>query len=337
MSNQLTVLTRPLELSQRTLVSLLLSFGYAIFVIFFPWDEISRGGFPDFDNYIDDFNYYYSTGSSRIDLYELSSVIEYFINEVLWNELIIGLHNMTGDSAIALRIVSFFILFVSSLFTLKHVGYRVAPLFLFNPSVIDVAMSGIRNGLAWTLVIIALWNGSKILRAGLFLVGMFIHSATLVLFFLNYYTKFSSYFIRGKAFLINGLGAGICVGLALTVFNELVLGTIGDRRSGEDYVVGGDSFRQASIWAILLYFQCTSGSAYIRKNIFVIALLVWYQIMNPFIPGSYRIWAALLPVVALSVMNLPVRKRQIFLYLYSGYLVLQYLYWTKLFYYWHAA
>jgi hypothetical protein len=184
---------------------------------------------------------------------------------------------------------------------------------------------------------LGLMTQSKWLRAVFFLTGIFVHSTTLVLVIIYYLIKLASRFISGKSLLIVGLGAGICLGLALTVFNQLVLGIIGDRRSGEDYVVGSYSFRQASVWAILLYFQCTSGSDYIRKNIFVISLLAWYQIMNLFIPASYRIWAALLPVVALSAMKLPARKRQIFLYLYSGYLVLLYLYWTKFFYYWHTS
>jgi len=116
-----------------------------------------------------------------------------------------------------------------------------------------------------------------------------------------------------------------------------VLGAIGDRRLGENYMVGGGSLLQASLWGILLYLQGTSGRDYVRQNIFIIAVLAWYQTMNPFIPWSYRIWGSLLPVIAISVMDLPARKHKIFLYLYSAYLVAQYLYWTKLFDYWYPA
>jgi len=326
MSVGVNVAVRSLWAPSQTHVAILLSVGYALFVVFFPWELVSRGGFPDFDGYVETFDYFKLAGESRISMYELSTVTEYLVNEVL-----IWLQNMTGSAVIALRIASFFILFVSSLFIFKHVGYRVAPLFLFNPSVIDVSMSGIRNGLAWSLIIIALWNRSKLIRVGFFLVGMFIHSTTLALFFLYYSTQLANRLLKGKALLITGLAAGIFLGVGLTFLNELVLGVIGDRRSGLDYVVGGDSFRLASIWAILLYFQCTSGHDYIRRNIFVIALLAWYQIMNPYIPGSYRIWAALFPVVALSMIDLPAHKRKIFLFLYSGYLAIQWFYWSKIF------
>ena len=152
-----------------------------------------------------------------------------------------------------------------------------------------------------------------------------------------YFTKLASRFLKGKTLLFGGLGIGVLIGLMLTVGNEFVLGAIGDRRQGENYLVGGGSLMQASLWGALLCFQCMSGRAYIRQNIMVIAVLAWYLTMNPFIPWSYRIWGAFLPVIAVSAMNLSPRKRQLFIYLYSGYVALQYFYWTKLFYYWYPA
>ena len=91
---------------------------------------------------------------------------------------------------------------------------------------------------------------------------------------------------------------------------------------------------QASMWGILLYLQCISGGAYVKRNVFVIAVLAWYEAMNPFIPWSYRIWGAFVPVIAVSLLSLPIRKRQVAFYFYSGYLALQWVYWTKLLDYW---
>jgi hypothetical protein len=214
---------------------------------------------------------------------------------------------------------------------LKKVGFAYSLLFLINPSVIDVAMSGIRNGLAWTLIVIALWGRSEIVRFCLFVVSLFIHSSSVVLLILYYLTRTAANYFKGHTLLFIGLIAGVGFGLALTVLNEIVLGAIGDRRSGAEYVVGGDSFKLASIWMLLILLQCTSGPKYIKENIFAISVLAWYQVMNPYIPGSYRIWAALIPIIALSVIDLPVRKRQIFLSLYACFLVLRYFYWSHLF------
>ncbi len=318
-------------LSEKLFLSIAFAICYATVVVLFPWDLISKDGFPDFDSYISNFDYYISAGTSRVELYELSTVLQLFTNEVLWNELIIFLHGITGDSAISLRIVSFFILFTFCLFLLTKVGFAYSLLFLINPSVIDVAMSGIRNGLAWTLIVIALWGRSEIIRFLLFSASLFIHSSSLVILILYYLTRAASNYFKEHTLLLIGLIAGLGFGLALTILNEIVLGAIGDRRSGAEYVVGGDSFKLASIWMILLFFQCMSGPKYIKENILSISVLAWYHVMNPFIPGSYRIWAALMPIVALSVINLPLRKRRIFLSLYACYVVLRYFYWSNLF------
>jgi len=315
----------------------LLGLCYALFVVLFPWDAISRGGFPDFDNYVYDYNFLIPQNQSAIEFYKLSSLIEYFTNEVLWVELIRRLTGMTGDASIALRIISFFILFIWGQFLFKRVNYGVALLFLFNPFVIDIAMSGIRNGLAWSFVIIGLTTKSKILRAALFFIGIFIHSSTLVIAVFYYFTKLARRYLKEKMLLVSGLGIGIFMGLAVTVGGEFIFSVLGDKRLSKNYLVGGGSFLQASLWVVLLFFQCMSGRAYIRQNIFVIAVLAWYLYMNPPMPWAFRIWGALLPVIAASAMNLPSRKRQIFIFLYAGYLVLQYFYWTKLFYYWYPA
>lgn len=345
MSHELMAATPLLRVPRKTLLVILLSLGYAAFVVFFPWEEISRGGFSDFDQYVDYFDYFLNKNDLSFaevyelstETYQLSTLKEYFAHEVLWFELVRWLTGMTGETAIALHIISFFILFVWGLYLFNRVNYGVALLFLFNPFAIDIAMSGIRNGLAWSLVMVGLMTQSKTLRTALFLSGIFIHSSTLVLVLLYLFTKWASGLIKGQTLLLAGLGIGVFIGLLLTVGSEFVLGAIGDRRQGENYIVGGGSLMQASLWAALLCFMCLSGRAYIRQNIFVIAVLALYLTMNPFIPWSYRIWGAFLPVIALSAMNLPPRKRQLFTYLYSGYLALQYLYWTKLFNYWYPA
>lgn len=333
----------PPKTSRKTLSAIILSIVYALFVIFIPWEEVSRGGFTDFNQYVEYFDYFFNKNDisfSEIyglsaDTLQLSTLKEYFSHEVLWFELVRWLNGLTGETAISLHIISFFILFIWGLFLFKRISYGAAILFLFNPFAIDVAMSGIRNGLAWSLVIVGLMTQSKALRAALIFIAMFIHSTTLVLAILYYFTKWVSGFIKGRTLIFNGLGIGFFIGLLLTVGAEFVLGAIGDRRQGENYLVGGGSLMQASLWAALLCFMCMSGRAYIKQNIFVIAVLAWYLTMNPFIPWSYRIWGAFLPVIAFSAMNLPARKRQIFIYLYSGYVALQYFYWTKIFDYWN--
>jgi hypothetical protein len=326
-----------LHLSMKTRSAVLLSLAYALLVVFFPWDAIIRSPFSDFDDNVFNINYLHTFNNVNvIERYGISSYLELFTNEALWYELTRWLTNITGDAAVALRILSFFMLFVWSYFLIKRVRYAPALLFLFNPTAIDVAMSSIRNGLAWSFFMVGISSRWRYLRAALFVTGILIHSSTLALVIIYYATQFASRIIKTKTILIGGIGLGVFIGLALSIGGSIVLGAIGDRRAGADYVVGA-SFLQASVWGILLCLQCLSGRRYVRENIFVISVLAWYLAMNPFIPWSYRVWSSLLPVIAVSALKLPRLNRQVFISLYSGYLVVQYLYWTKLFYYWHSA
>lgn len=321
---------------RRTLLALGLGLAYALFVVLFPWDEISKGGFTDFEAYVSDFDFYASADLSKADMYQLTSLKDLLFSEFLWHELVKNMTRAIGDAATALRLLSFVTLFVWGAFLFRRVGFGIALLFLFNPMVIDVAMSAIRNGFAWALVLIGLSVRSRILRALLFVVGTLIHTSTLVLLVIYYGVRMMTRVLKGTRILALGAaGLGASIGLAVTFGRALLTEAIGDRRTSEDYIVGGGSLLQASLWAILLLLQCLSGRDYIRRNAFIIAVLGWYLAMNPFIPFSYRIWGAFLPPIAVAALELPPRFKQLFLYLYPGYLGLQYFYWTKFFEGWY--
>lgn len=335
-SSTLTVSPRPWGLGRHRVLTkpaaIVVSAIYAAFVTLFPWGLIQRTPFNDFTAYVEEFTHQVM---SKREAFQLSSLKEFYSFEVLWDELVRSLTRLTGSASVALRLISFFVLFVWALFLFRRAHFGIALLFLFNPTAIDIAMSIIRNGLAWSLVIIGMSTRSRAMRFTLFFIAIFIHSSTLLLLIIYGLTHVARRIWRGKTLAAAGIGIGVVIGLTVTVGAQLVFGLFGDRRFSEGYALGGGSLLQASVWAILLYLQCASGGAYVKRNVFVIALLAWYETMNPFIPWSYRIWGAFLPVIAVSMLNLPVRKRQVALYFYSGYLVLQWVYWTKLLDYWY--
>lgn len=311
---------------------------YATFVVLFPWEFVSREHFSDFDTYVTTFEYYQQTGTTIFDFYDIRTIVESFTSEVLWNLLVINLTNITQDPAISLRILSFFILFVFGVLIFKTVGtstpgLTIPLLFLLNPAVIDVAMSGIRNGLAWSLIVISYSNRSDKLRVGeiaLIIVAMFIHSTSILVASLLYATRYASKILSGKYLAVFGLVAGVAVGLAITVFNEVVIGAIGDRRIGSDYLTVGGTLAYASIWAILLVLMSSSGREYVKENAFQFSVLAWYITTNFFLPGAYRIWACLFPIIVFSIFRLSLARRRFFLSLYFVYLLLQYYYWSHL-------
>jgi hypothetical protein len=325
-------------LQKETKLSIVYSLVYATFVVFFPWEIISREKFSDFDTYVITFEYYYLSGTTIFDLYDIRTIVDLYTSEVLWNLLMILLTNATHDPEISLRIVSFFILFVFGFLIYKTAGIStpgltISLLFLLNPAVIDVAMSGIRNGFAWSLILIALWNRSEKLHVGeiaLIVVAMFIHSTSLLVASLLYATRYAPKILSGKHLVLFGVVAGVGVGLAITVFNEVFVAAIGDRRVGSDYLTVGGTLAYASIWGVLLFLMSSSGREYVKENTFQISILAWYLTTNLFMPGAFRIWACLLPVIVRSIFRLSLVRFRFFLSLYLVYLLLQYYYWSHL-------
>ena len=309
---------------------ILFAAGCALFTVLFPWDAITKtDGFWDFNKYVD---YYNRVNADGLHFHQA----RYYANERFWFELVRWLTAVTGDAAIALRCISFFIVFVWAILLIRCTGYTLALLFLFNPFAINIYLSIMRNGLAWTFFMIGLVAPAKTLRPLFFLAGGFTHSSTWALVIFHYAAEWFKRIREFKNFhLLFGLGIALIAGFLLTVGVEIVGTIIEDRRLRKDYASGGGSLLQASLWGILLCLQCTSGRRYIEKNLFVISILAWYLVMNMDIPWSYRIWSAFLPVIAASALDLPTNKRKLFLLLYSGYLFLAYMYWTKLFYYWY--
>ena len=331
-----SIATAPLEgrgwerhTSLTTRATVALSAAYATLIVLFPWRLVQSLPFSDYLAYLDEFS---TQAISKREIYQLTGLKEFYSFEVLWDELVRWLSRLTGDVSVALRLISFFILFVWAFYLLRRVRFGIALLFLFNPMEIDIAMSIIRNGLAWSLVIIGLTVQSRVVRYALFFLATFIHSSTLALLAIYGVTQLAARLWKGRTLAVTGLGTGVFIGLALTVGAQIVGAYFGDRRFSVGYALGGGSLLQPLMWLILLFLQFTSGNEYIRRNVFIMALLAWYETMNPFIPWSYRIWGAFLPVIGVSMLDLSARKRQLAFYSYCGYLALQWFYWSKLVY-----
>lgn len=325
-----------LRISKKTLAMLVVSLVYASFVVFFPWHKISKQEkLTDFNRYVE---YYNMQEQSKIEMYGINSILGYLTGEILWDEIIRLITTKTGDAAITLRLVSFFICMVWGIFLFSRIPPGWALLFLLNPISIDIAMSQIRNGLAWSFIIIGIMTSSRIVKGIMYFSAPFFHITSLGLIALNLINNIFVKRIRAKvAVIIFLIISGLVLGFSLTVGNEVILGALGDRRGGVDYIRGGGSVLQMVFWVILLLAQLSSGKKYLRRNALVVSLLVWYLVMNPFIPWSYRLWGAFIPVIAVSIWEIPKIKRKYILSIWLGYLMFWYLYWTKLFDYWYPV
>lgn len=283
--------------------------------------------------------YYNRVFQTKVDIYNIETLAGYLTFEVVWDYLMIFFTSTFGDPEIGLRIISFTILFIWSLFLFKKLPFFWGLIFLLNPSSIDISMSIIRNGFAWSLVIAAAYLVSKkSIKFSLYAIAPFIHVSSLGLIGLLFISERIKKNINSKGLAVLLItSTGIMLGLILTIGSQILSMFLTDARLDPNYVRGGGSLQQSLFFIILFFVQITRSKKYIFNNLFVIGILSWYLTMNPFIPWSYRIWSASIPLIAYSIWQLPIKNRQFILFLWTGNLILWYLYWSKLFDLWYPA
>ncbi|MDZ7959738.1 MAG: hypothetical protein RMY34_17950 [Aulosira sp. DedQUE10] len=289
-------------------------------------------GWIDYTWYVDYFN---SNTLSLIEQRDWTSITQFLSGEVLWDLFVLRATEITGDAAIALRIISFFICLIWGLFLFRKMPIYWALTFLLNPISITMAMDVIRNGFAWSLIILSLMLTQKWLQPLKFLICVatpFIHtnSAALLLLVFNPAIRL---FQADKKFkvILSSILPGVAVGLLVTVFGSSVLSSIGDRRAGEIADTRSGSYTEIIFWVILFIIQLSCSTSYIKNNSLTINILAWYFIMNLSIPWSYRLWSAAIPLMACAIWEMPKEKRDLVLLFWLGYFFLLYIYWTPMF------
>lgn len=344
----LNLKSQPLLLlrSNESFTLIFLSLIYALFVVFFPWELVSKlGYFDDFRTYEKGLAYRIKDSRTIIEMYNIEGPLRFFTFEGLWDMTLVSLMSLTNDNVyFSLRIVSFFILFAWGLITFRRLPFWWGLLFLLNPTSIEVAMSGLRNGFAWSILALAIFYLPFLLRNVVIWMTPFIHSTSIILIGF-YYTSniwFKYNLIKGKKFfsrktnsLIIAFFPGLLIGVLLGFAAEFFLLAIGDRRAAIVTQSYDPSLLQSLFWWILLFTQFTCSSDYLRKNCFQTNLVTWFCFMNLTISWSSRVWAAAIPFIAISIWNLPRKKREFILILWISYTVIWYLYWSNLFFWWN--
>ena len=167
---------------------ILLSLFYALFMVLFPWEEINKlGRFDDFMIYVENLDERILDPRSIIERYNITTLLQYFTFEGLWDFILVSLMNLTdSNSELSLRIISFFIFFIWGLIIFRVLPFWWGLIFLINPVSVDIAMSAIRNGLAYGLFIFSIVYLKGPLKHITFFLTPFIHSSAVVLYVLYY-------------------------------------------------------------------------------------------------------------------------------------------------------
>ena len=323
-----------------------LSVIFALAVVLFPWDAINKVGFfEDFLVYEINLEQRMEDPRSIIERYGIDGPLTFFTFEGLWDMTLVRLMYLTDNNAfVSLKIISFLTLLAWGLITFRRLPFWWGVLFLINPTSIDVALSGLRNGFAWSIFALAIFYLPFVARNLLMWTAPFIHSTSIVLIGFYYSSRiwFNFNLIKGKRFFSKKSNAviiaflpGTVIGILLAFLSEMILLSIGDRRALIAQQSYDPSLLQALFWWILLFTQLSCSSDYLRKNSLQTNLVSWYCFMNLSISWSSRVWAAAIPFIAISIWNLPKKKRDFILALWVGYLTLWYFYWSNLFYWWN--
>ena len=303
----------------------------ASLAIMFPWEYIMRAEqFTDYERYVEYFN---SNPDFKFVSQGYVGIWSFISGEALWNVANIALADLTGDARIPLRIFSWVTFFLWAYTIVRRSSLSLAMLFLFNPIVIDVGMSGIRNGVAWSLFFFALYELRSLGRNLVFLTCIFIHTTTL--FLVGLFIMYSWLGGRSRVQRVHFYFVGAAVGLLVTVGSSLVSSFLPDRRL-IDYGRGGVSLLQPTYFLIALsLFLVSFRKRFIDvTQFFAINVITFFLALSITISWSYRVWGAAIPVIALLHAGSFGGYKNIVLWIWILYSSVWYIYWTKILEFW---
>ena len=280
--------------------------------------------FTDYERYVEYFN------SEPEFLYRLqgyNTVWSFISGEVLWNVLIISLTELFGDARYPLRFFSWVIFVLWAYIIIRRTSFLLALLFLVNPIVIDVAMSGIRNGLAWSVFFFAVYEVRSRFRFFLAFATVFIHTSSIFLCFLYLVYLFRRSRIQTLSHF--DMYYGFALGSFVMFGSSIVMNFLPDRRL-VDYVRGDISAIQPLyfVFILILFVVLCSRRKFYFTTFFGSNIIGLYLAFALFLPWAYRVWGAAIPLMALFHYYSFRRYREFVLFTWFFYTVIWYVYWS---------
>ena len=231
----------------------------ATIMLIMPWELIMRADhFTDFERYVEYFNR--ETEFTYI-VQGYDTFWNFISGEALWNVLNIVLTDLIGDARYSLRLFSWITFFLWAFLIIKRANFLLAVLFLFNPVVIDVGMSGIRNGLAWSLFFFAVYEVKSLLRLLVILSTIFIH--TTAIFLVVIYVLYIFRSSRARLLSFFDMYYGFILGTIVLTAPLIIFYYLPDRRL-VDYIRGDPSVLQSIYFYVIFFLFFVS----VRKRTF---------------------------------------------------------------------
>tara|TARA_B100001093_G_scaffold520449_1_gene616063 strand:- start:6850 stop:7734 length:885 start_codon:yes stop_codon:yes gene_type:complete len=242
-----------------------------------------------------------------------------YIQNIPKSEPVLVLNN----AVIALKIISFFILFIWLKFLFDRMPIYLSIIFLLNPLTLDMTQGIMLNSLAFTLIILGLMIKQNKFKYFFYFLAPFIHnSALLVLPIIFFYNFISFMELNKKSVMLILFIVAFVLTILLYLANSFVLD--GSISFGKRLFVSNSdkSFFFMTFLGITTV-QLISNSEYIKNNYVIIQILILFVILNFLNPFVFRFIAGFLPLLVLSIWNLS-NDKKVFIYplwiLFTSYL-----------------
>lgn len=311
------------------------AFLFTIAFISIPWPELFYNAYGH--ELTDRWRYrnQLETENFLIDLINFDGFFSYLTSEYLWHTSIAYIVRDLNVSVDNFFLgVSFFITFIFAAIVYRKAGI-FNTLLLANPMVMVTVFSGIRLGVAISLLGLAYQLRSKLLPVAIIITCLtpFIHTGSILfifLFFIAYYSDL--FFLKSKdnqkyqLYLL--IFAGAIVSVVTGPFRDIILSSVNDRRA--DYKDMSSSILYLSFWYILFFslvmdYKKSLKILEVRYTISILAIVFF----NTFFDGySSRYLAVTFPFLIIAVSNVFEKNLNIKV-LFVLYSIFQWLYWLK--------
>ena len=235
-----------------------------------------------------------------------------------------------NNSVIALKIISFFVLFIWFKFLFDRMPIYVSLIFLINPLTLDMTQGIIVNSLAFSFILLGLMIKQNKFKYLFYFLAPFIHNSVLLVLPIIFIYDFISFTKFNKKSMILIL---FIVAFILLVFLYLANTYVSDNTLSFGkrlFILNSDKLIFFLIFLGIATVQLISSSEYIKNNYIIIQIIILFTILNFLNPFTFRFIAGFLPLLVLSIWNLS-NDKKIFIYplwiLFTAYLWLM---WTNL-------
>ena len=295
----------------------MISMLYALFLTFY---------FPIDSSIIDRSNYLIYAENSLIIVgrYLDESILTLFFNEPIWLLINIVLSSFLEPQN-TLRTIIFVSSFTVSFLLLRNNlrYFWILLIILVFPSVIKNFIIHIRQGLAIAFFLIGWFSLSKSKKYFFFILSPFVHASffiVIVIYFISSILQKMKFTFDVRLFIY--LIIGLFVSLGLGFISSL----LGMRQANEyEFTAPSSSGLGFLFWLGILIIYISNGKDFLRKNSFILGMIVFYLTTYFFVEVTARIFESVIIIVLLASLELKLKQKYIIFCMIISFTLLSYI------------